>query len=277
MKRIIILSIMFFSILCTYRSCLEETDQSKCTTHTFESKYNFLSCFKIDNDDDENRCMPFFTNENSQKAYTKFYRGLSKEDISVYPLSETKDSDYFEFDKDSYGINDIIKYKKVTFSDILTEEDIKIINKKNTCEYQAQARFADPDNYQGQIKINISDANVCYNIDRFEDSKDLLSSLLELMHDELNFCGNIKLDYCPIYDQTKEQEALNFFRTVHFNLNNSVLSQLFHSIIKQTTNCQNCKSNLYNFQFFQILTFSLNDYIDKNFNIYRGLKIILDQ
>ena len=174
MKRIIILSIMFFSILCTYRSCLEETDQSKCTTHTFESKYNFLSCFKIDNDDDENRCMPFFTNENSQKAYTKFYRGLSKEDISVYPLSETKDSDYFEFDKDSYGINDIIKYKKITFSDILTEEDIKIINKKNTCEYQAQARFADPDNYQGQIKINISDANVCYNIDRFEDSKDLL-------------------------------------------------------------------------------------------------------
>ena len=48
------------------------------------------------------------------------------------------------------------------------------MNNNNTCLYQTYARFVDPDNYIGEIKINISNKDICYNVDRFEDLKDIM-------------------------------------------------------------------------------------------------------
>lgn len=175
MKGIIILSIMLFSILCQpFESCFEEKDLSQCKKHTFESKYSFLSCFKYEDDEGIISCVPFFNTEKNQKSFRKFMKGMIKEELSVFPLSEVDlDENYQDFEKDSYGIDDVVTYKNIPFSDLLTEEDKKIINNNNTCLYQSKARFVDPDNYKGAIKINISDANLCYNADRFEDLKDL--------------------------------------------------------------------------------------------------------
>ena len=165
---------MLFSILCQpFESCLEEKDSSQCKKHTFESKYSFLSCFKFKVDEGI-LCAPFFNTEKNQKSYRKFMKGVLKEQLSIYPLSETNlDDNQTDYEKDSYGIDDVITSKEIRFSDLLTEEDKKIINNNNTCLYHSNARFVDPDNYKREIKINISDANICYNADRFEDLKDL--------------------------------------------------------------------------------------------------------
>ena len=130
MKRSIILSIMLFSILCfpeSFKSCLEESDSSQCKKHTFESKYSFFSCYGVKNDDeDENVCQPFFNTEKNQKSYRKFMKGVLKEELAVYPLSQVEmDEEYQDLEKDYYSINDIITYKNIRFSDLLTEDDKK--------------------------------------------------------------------------------------------------------------------------------------------------------
>ena len=38
------------------------------------------------------------------------------------------------------------------------------MNNNNTCLYQSNALFVDPDNYIGEIKINISNKDICYNV-----------------------------------------------------------------------------------------------------------------
>ena len=109
MKRSIILSIMFFSILCfpeSFKSCLEEKDSSQCKKHTFESKYSFFSCYggKID-DEDESGCSPFFNTEKNQKSYRKFMKGVLKESLSVFPLSQVEmDEEYQDLEKYYYSI-----------------------------------------------------------------------------------------------------------------------------------------------------------------------------
>lgn len=161
---------MFLSIYCSVMSCAEETDQSQCQKHTMESEYNYLSCFKIEASGDFNKCTPFFTSYGPQKAYNKFLSGYQKEQLSIYTLSYVGEEEVQAYDKDTYDKNDIIKMKSFP----LTEEDKKIINNNNTCSYNSYARFVDPDNYIGEIKINVSDKNACYNVDRFEDLKDVM-------------------------------------------------------------------------------------------------------
>lgn len=175
MKRLLILAMMIFSINCTLDSCLQETDHSQCTKHSLEAKYNYCSCFKVENPPDENQCMPFFTNKESQKVYSKYMRGNVKETRSIYPFSDIKADDTISvFEKETYNQDDIIKNKNIKFFDSLTEEDKKIMKNNNTCGYRTYARFVDPDNFIGDKTINISDPNVCYNVDRFEDNKNIM-------------------------------------------------------------------------------------------------------
>ena len=47
----------------------------------------------------------------------------------------------------------LLQLKRIRFSDLLIEEDKKIINNNNTCLYNSQARFVDPDNYKGEKKL----------------------------------------------------------------------------------------------------------------------------
>ena len=72
-----------------------------------------------------------------------------------------------------------------------------------------------------------------------------------MMHKELNYLGDQKLKNLPKYNQLIEKESFNFFMTVNNNLN---------------------LSTFYDFQHFQILSFSTSNYKDKIFNIYQGFK-----
>ena len=104
------------------------------------------------------------------------------------------------------------------------------------------------------------------------DARDLMIYLLQQMHEELNFFGGEKLGKIPKCNQLNEADAFNFFYQVNSTLNFSIISYLFWGIVKQTTICMKCKSLLYNFQYFQYLSFPLYSYKDGRFNFYRGLK-----
>jgi len=51
-----------------------------------------------------------------------------------------------------------------------------------------------------------------------------------------------------------------------------ISTYLFYGIVKSCTKCLKCKNILYNFQYFQFLSFPLFNYQNKEFNIYRGFK-----
>ena len=109
---------------------------------------------------------------------------------------------------------------------------------------------------------------------RFEsnDAKDLLLYLFQTMHAELNYYGNEKLKNVPKCNQIYESESYNFFMTVNNNLNLSIFSYLFYGILKSTTKCKGCNNLLYNFQYFQFLSFPAYNFHKQKFNIYKGFK-----
>ena len=104
------------------------------------------------------------------------------------------------------------------------------------------------------------------------DAKDLIIYLLQEMHEELNYLGGEKLKSIPKCNQLSEANAFNFFYEVNSKLNFSIISYLFWGIVKQTTICSGCHNYLYNYQYYQYLSFPLYEYAHKEFNLYRGLK-----
>ena len=104
------------------------------------------------------------------------------------------------------------------------------------------------------------------------DSKDLLLYLFQSMHAELNYYGDQKLKNVPKCNQLKEEESFNFFITVNNNLNLSIISYLFYGVHKSSTKCKGCKKTLYNFQYFQFLSFPTFNFKGDKFNIYKGFK-----
>ena len=104
------------------------------------------------------------------------------------------------------------------------------------------------------------------------DAKDLIIYLLQEMHEELNYFGGKKLQKIPQCNQLDESDSFKFFYEVNSKMNFSIISYLFWGIVKQTTICKVCQSTLFNFQYFQYLSFPLYRYANTKFNIYKGLK-----
>ena len=166
MKRIIIITMMFLSTYCSLSSCQVETDRSQCTKHTMEAEYNYLSCFKY-KDGTDDQCTPYFSDHGTQKIFTKFHRGYQKEYISIYPeLGDTIQT----YDKETYDRDDTISFTSIP----ITEEDKRIISNKKNCFYNAYSRFVDSNHYIDKTKINVTDKNVCFNAEKFEDLKDIM-------------------------------------------------------------------------------------------------------
>ena len=92
------------------------------------------------------------------------------------------------------------------------------------------------------------------------------------MHAELNYLGDRKLKNVPKCNQSIEKESFNFFMTVSNNLNLSIISYLFYGINKSITNCLSCNCTIYNFQYFQFLSFPTFNYKNGTFNVYQGFK-----
>ena len=97
------------------------------------------------------------------------------------------------------------------------------------------------------------------------------------MHAELNYYGDKKLKNVPKCNQLDEQSAFDFFMYVNNDLNLSIFSYLFYGIFKSKTVCSFCNNILYNFQYFQFLSFPAYKYHNKNFNLYQGFKDFIEE
>ena len=81
-----------------------------------------------------------------------------------------EDDNIYTYDKETYDKDDTISNKTIP----LTEEDKRIINNKNTCSYHTYSRFVNSDRFIEKSKINITDKNVCFNAEKFEEYKDIM-------------------------------------------------------------------------------------------------------
>ena len=97
------------------------------------------------------------------------------------------------------------------------------------------------------------------------------------MHEELNYFGDKKLGKIPKCNQLIESESLNIFYEINSKLNFSIISYLFCGIIKYITICNGCNKNIYNYQYYQNICFSLYKYTDRAFNIYKGLRDFISE
>ena len=145
---------------------------------------------------------------------------------------------------------------------------------KKTMGFIENNRFFNRNNSVAPYEFNSLISNLNPQFARYEsnDARDLLIYLLQEMHEELNYFGYKRLKKVPRCNQLIELNAFNFFKQVNSDMNFSIISYLFWGIVKQTTVCRVCNSNLYNFQYFQYLSFPLYSYQGLNFNFYRGLK-----
>ena len=112
-----------------------------------------------------------------------------------------------------------------------------------------------------------------YNNRELKEPKDLLLFLIKKMHEELNYLGykNINNENMNFNDRI-ENESFKHFYYKYAQLNFSIFSYLFYGIIKKITTCCMCQARYYDFNYFQILNFSLKTYYNKSFNIYQGFK-----
>ena len=70
---------------------------------------------------------------------------------------------------------------------------------------------------------------------------------------------------------THKKLLIIYFMKVHSELNLSIISTQFYGILMKETQCYECFNIFYNFSFFEIITFDLSFYKNKNyFNIYNG-------
>ena len=119
------------------------------------------------------------------------------------------------------------------------------------------------------------------------DSKDLINFMLEEMNQELSKL-NLKEDPIEILDKTNPKQinqnnpALTFnnFKNDFIKKNDSIISRTFFFIIESKSQCQCCKSIIYNYQSLFLLEFPLENvyrfFTSKNYNLTNneGEKVI---
>ena len=102
--------------------------------------------------------------------------------------------------------------------------------------------------------------------------KNFITNLLQAMHEELNyFKGN---DY-QYQNEQKYLERLYFFKNFIMNYrgtNFSIISKLFYGISEEQIKCYSCKNIFYRYKQFELISFDINQFDKKEFNIYDGFE-----
>ena len=107
------------------------------------------------------------------------------------------------------------------------------------------------------------------------DSKDLITYLLQTFHSELNYFGNNKAPTnLPFPDSSNRDYTYTYFCNTYNFTNFSKISQLFYGTYENITICSECHKQYYSFQKFEIISFSTYFYRKKKFDIMDGFKDI---
>ena len=94
------------------------------------------------------------------------------------------------------------------------------------------------------------------------DSKDLILYLLETFHTELNtYKEKEKFQNNEDIDQTNDEKMFEGFKEEYLKKNISIISELFHGILKVKSVCNNCFRENYTYQSFNLLEFPLEEIV----------------
>ena len=248
MKKIIALFCICY-VCCNITSCSEEKDTSKCETHKIEiSDY---SCFKYKlayDIKDPYYCSIYPDKAEEQKLMWRLTNGFLKESLSSTNINNL-DITLSKPEKSFYKKGEVVTLKNIT----LTEEEKKIIANNNTCTYQFIGRYSNnfrkyPDGYP-----NITDPNICFNVDSFNDLNGILN------------CGIATLSY-TINNETKT------IRTCFYSVGNKAskeLQQYFKKLYFEDSFGQKGFSG-FNTIILSFYLLSLNTYYGKNLQLNKN-------
>ena len=171
----LILSIIFcsFSSIFSFVAfCFNETNVTQCQRESKEEEG--ISCRKVryfhKNGKEDEMCGIYFNNETLQKIYRNYRIGdIYKEAFALSELSHMSGFSLWDFDNDTYRKDETIRLREYNFLDVITEDDKKIIASNNTCGHRQWERLDDD-----TLIFNSIDKNVCFNVYRFEELKDIL-------------------------------------------------------------------------------------------------------
>ena len=160
MKSFIISLVLIFSVYCSLDSCVSEQNYSNCTNHEIELKK--FSCHKFWNSDHANnnkKCFPFPDESEDQRYFWELLKGNTAEFESVFPRSSQN-----YFDELLVYLEEGHEIHAYSINGTVSMEYMEILGNKNTCFYQYCGRYVNNKtaNYE-----NITDKNICYNVDQF--------------------------------------------------------------------------------------------------------------
>ena len=199
MKMFIVLLLIITVIYCSYDSCENEDNYTKCSSHTIDELAGFschLFSSNVDTEgdlDSEQYCNIFPDSYKNQKILCKIEKGYAKEYISIHPENIDIFNDaILEPQKEFYEKNETIIFKKK----LLSNEEIAIIRSNNTCFYQYYQYIGRFKNNSSE-NYNFKDKNICFNTIRFPELKDLINCGYAGKIFTLNTCFFIPDNHLP--------------------------------------------------------------------------------
>ena len=216
MKKIIISLILIYSIYCSFDSCLEENNYSNCTNNQIE--WEGFSCYQtkeyiVETGKYDEMCVPFPDKPESQKSFWKLSSGLTKE-MASSSIEASQDYDYYtpKGEKETYKKGEEI----VITNGTMTKKDSDIINGRNTCYYKYLEPVSRSKLIQNIFEYrNITDENTCFNVDKFDD----LKNLLNCAHSEVKYSiGNksYSIATCFFIPSNKMNDDIKIFYKKNF-------------------------------------------------------------
>ena len=173
---LLLLSLVITSIYCSYDSCIDESEHSKCSSHIIDEVAGFSCHLFLDDSSDVNVEGDFYSKEycsiypdsaEKQKTLWNIEQGFTKETMSVHLESIDKYSYVAEPQKEFYEKNETVLIRKKSIS----KEDREIISSKNTCGYQFIGRIKE----DFTRNYNLKDKHICFNTKQFPEFKKLIN------------------------------------------------------------------------------------------------------
>ena len=248
---------------------------NKCFQFSCEQMNNNLNSFNNDNTPKEDykdriiKSSPFFSN-NFPFIYDNFLKvGLNNLGSTCYInsclqllLHVPELVEYLHKLKSNSNFN-----YQPKLSDSFKKLIDNILDKKN---YQTYTNSYSPDDF----KYTLAKLNPQFSSFASNDAKDLLLYILEKFHDELN----LKKKYNPsstnndLKNEYNREKAFIASQNNYDNENKSIISYLFYGTHENISACGNCGNSIFEFQVFNFLSFSLYNFLDKNFSLEDGFK-----
>ena len=152
--------------------------------------------------------------------------------------------------------------------------NININNKNYLSSNNINKKYFNPVDLQNFQKV-ILDYKPQFNNKESIILKELILFIFQTIHEELNYNGSSNSEFKPQIDLLDKFSIFNN-SNMAYNINNlSIISKLFYGTFEKTMKCNSCKTITYQYSKFEFISFPMNNYENKIFNIYNGFDDII--